>query len=70
MTKKQKKAVDSLRRRKAIFDRYDKRCLEKKAKDKRKTRNKILIVHSSNGEFEFWQNGRIIGRRGGENERI
>lgn len=49
MTKKQKKAINNLMRRKIAFDRYVKQCLENKTEDM-----VLISIVSSNGEFEWW----------------
>lgn len=50
MTKKQKKCVNDLLKRKKDFDRYVKRCLASKTEDMI-----IISIVSSNGEFEWWR---------------
>lgn len=49
MTKKQKKAINDLMRRKIAFDRYVKQCLENKTEDM-----VLIAIVSSNGEFRWW----------------
>lgn len=49
MTKKQKKAINDLMRRKIAFDRYVEQCLENKTEDMI-----IFLIVSSNGEFKWW----------------